>query len=456
MNRIVFIIICLFFHVNLFSQETEDKNVKLLIAAESGNETEVLRLIKEKADVNTTNEDGVTPLMYAAQNGYLDIVKIILFNGAKIDAKPVNGINALISAAIYDKKDVVEYLLQEGADVNAKDNDNISSLLYATVYGNIDMVSLLFFYGADIYTNASDGVNPLIAASFYGYDNIVDLLINRGVKTNTTDFFDWTPLMVAVQNNFLSVAEKLLKNGADVNKVNSAGYSALAIATQNSNKEAIDLLLKYNASINIKTSDSLSLSDIAYKTGQRKIAVFYKKKGLKSSYSPAISIWEFSPASMSFNATDYMLGAELLMKDLKNNLSFFGGFQTRLYANRVLLKIDEQNYLQRWERRQFAYFGLGKNITLKQFENVNIDIFPFLKYNYTAGSYRASVESPSSKLYLVPGISISANGNYVFAKLGYEYNNLKINEFNPHRIVLSLGFRFKSKYIKSKKTINWI
>jgi ankyrin repeat protein len=67
----------------------------LLLAAASGNELLVQRLLDAGAAVDQADTEGNTPLMMAAANGHPGLVRLLLLSGANPHAKNRNGRTAL-------------------------------------------------------------------------------------------------------------------------------------------------------------------------------------------------------------------------------------------------------------------------------------------------------------------------------------------------------------------------
>ena len=443
-----FFVFIISFIASIASAQMPSADIALLNAASKGDEKGVLQALHDSAYVDATNDDGVTALMYASQKGYLNIVKILIYNHADVNAFPNNGITSLISAAIYNKPDILECLVLAGADINKKDANGISALLYATAYGNYQIVDMLFFYGADIYASAPDGVNSLFVASFYGYSDIVELLINRGA--DATDFYGWTPLMVAVQNKNYGMIDLLINKKADINKYSYNGVTPIAIAVLTDNSPMVDTLLKKGANVKMLYKDTVNWTDMGYRVKSRHIAHCLKKKGI---YIDDLN-WDISLMSFSANKTDLEFGNEFAVND--NWFGFFGGYQFRLFANRVITTYKDEYLMQKWERRAFLYLGANSTINLKTTPNRNFSLSPYIKGLYSFGSYRGSNETPDKLFRLVPGLTFNYCYKSFFTKIGYEYIDLQISEFNPNRMTLSVGFKIRQRIHKHQKKIDWI
>ena len=112
--------------------------------------------------------------------------------------------------------------------------------------------------------------------------------------------------------------------------------------------------------------------------------------------------------------------------------------------------------MQKWERRAFLFFGLNRSFNIKEVNNARIALSPNIKFLFSYGSYRASIEGPAELYRIVPSLTVDIYYKSGYAKLGYEYLNLKTSEFNPNRFVIKLGFKIKQKVYISKKKFDWI
>ena len=85
-------------------------------AAMNGNRDAVRALLKDGADVNTTQADGMTALHWAAQKGDVDMAQMLLRAGARANAVTRYGVTALSLACANGSAEMVAALLAGGAD----------------------------------------------------------------------------------------------------------------------------------------------------------------------------------------------------------------------------------------------------------------------------------------------------------------------------------------------------
>lgn len=96
----------------------------------------VENLVHHHANVNHSDDQGMTALIYAAIYGSIDITNTLIQHGAELDHKDHQGFTALAWAAINKHTDTVEKLINRGAHVqdtltwltNNKWNDAVNLL----------------------------------------------------------------------------------------------------------------------------------------------------------------------------------------------------------------------------------------------------------------------------------------------------------------------------------------
>jgi len=144
-------------------------------AAQAGDRDGVKALLKQAADVNAAQGDGMTALHWAAIKNDADLAKTLLYAGANVRAATrIGSYTPLILAARNGAADVMAPLLDAGADVNSKTANGATVLMLAAASGNTQAVQLLIDKGADV--NAQEPVRGLNAAMFAAGSNRADVI----------------------------------------------------------------------------------------------------------------------------------------------------------------------------------------------------------------------------------------------------------------------------------------
>jgi ankyrin repeat protein len=159
-------------------------------AARRGDLDAVRVLLRDGADVNAAQGDGMTALHWAARSGNVPMLKILLYAGANPDATtrlggytPLHlasqeglgeavrtllkgkskagtltstGATALHLAAAAGRVDAIDALLKGGADVNARDTyGGRTPLMFATAGNRLDAMKALLTAGGDLSITTS-------------------------------------------------------------------------------------------------------------------------------------------------------------------------------------------------------------------------------------------------------------------------------------------------------------
>src|SRR5215211_6601998 len=146
-------------------------------------------LLKQGADANAAQGDGMTALHWAATHGDADEAKMLIFAGARLDAVTRNG--------------------------------NYTPLHVASRSGNTSVVKALLDAGANAKAvTSSGGTTALHFASAHGSAETVNALLDRGAIVDPRETaWGQTPLMWAAAYNRVAALEALIKRGADVKAV---------------------------------------------------------------------------------------------------------------------------------------------------------------------------------------------------------------------------------------------
>ena len=157
--------------------------------AAQANDTEQVRtLLRQGADANAAQSDGLTALHWAALNGNAQMVDLLLYAGATVEPLTrVGGYTPLHLAARSGHAGVVEKLLAGGAEVDAWTTTGVTALHFAAAGDFHESVRLLAAAGADV--NAGDGFQhrtPLVFAAQANATRAIEALLAAGADPSVT------------------------------------------------------------------------------------------------------------------------------------------------------------------------------------------------------------------------------------------------------------------------------
>lgn len=162
-------------------------------AAMRGDVEAVRALLRDGADVNAAQGDGMTALHWAAQNGDGELAEVLIYAGANLEAVTrVGAYTPLHLASKTGHVTVVRRLLGAGADPNTPTATGVIPLHFAAGAGSPETIRVLVDHGAD--ANAREGAygqTPLMFAASYGRVEAVEALLSRGAQPGiTTEVID--------------------------------------------------------------------------------------------------------------------------------------------------------------------------------------------------------------------------------------------------------------------------
>ena len=229
--------------------KSEILNQKLLQAAEAGDTTEVLSLIRDGAGVNARGStNGSTPLIKAAARGFTDTVRILVEKGAEVDATDNAGRTALMEAAFEGYTETVRFLLQKGANINVHDNEGWTPLFWAAFSRRTETVRLLLEKRADVNAKNKYQDTALIHAAYAGDTDTIGVLLENHADINAKDDMGRTALMEAARQDHLDTVRVLVQHGAATDVHANDGSTALSFAEKLHYTEIASLLKATTAS----------------------------------------------------------------------------------------------------------------------------------------------------------------------------------------------------------------
>ncbi len=152
-------------------------------------EVETVRtLLRQGADVNGAQGDGMTALHWAATHGDAELTEILLYGGANVKATSRLGrYTPLHVASQNGAAPVVATLLARGAEVNATTTTGATALMFAAQAGHVPTVTALLDAKADVNaTEQANGQTALMFAATADRAEVATLLLARGAKADVT------------------------------------------------------------------------------------------------------------------------------------------------------------------------------------------------------------------------------------------------------------------------------
>jgi ankyrin repeat protein len=157
-------------------------------AAARGDRETVRSLLKQAADVNAAQGDGMTALHWAAINGDVELAQMLIVAGANIKATTrLGSYTPLYLASQQGHGAIVQALIKAGGDVKAGTPNGTTPLMVAAASGEVDAVRALVDAGADV--NAKDGVRaqtPIMYAAASNRAAVIELLASKGADLKAT------------------------------------------------------------------------------------------------------------------------------------------------------------------------------------------------------------------------------------------------------------------------------
>mgnify|MGYP001823160710 CR=1 FL=1 len=161
----------------------------LIDAASRGDTDTVRTLLRQGADVNEAQGDGMTALHWAGEIGDAELASVLLYAGINLEAGTrIGNYTPLHVASRNGHAELVGILIAAGANVNAgTTNSGATPLHLAAASGSAETVSRLLDGGADV--EARDlkwGQTPLIYAASSNRVAVIDVLLDAGADPSVT------------------------------------------------------------------------------------------------------------------------------------------------------------------------------------------------------------------------------------------------------------------------------
>ncbi|XP_022809867.1 serine/threonine-protein phosphatase 6 regulatory ankyrin repeat subunit A-like [Stylophora pistillata] len=250
----------------------------MFVAAKNGNITRLEKFLSLGRDVNSRNDNGVTPLRIAVLYGQSETVRYLLENGADPFVKGSYSRNLLHVASYGGQVAIIDEMIKQGLDVNSKDGNGDTPLILAAAYGREKAVKYLLQGGADPSIKGCYGRTALHAGNDVA---IIEILLSSGVHIDTKDADGNTPLIMAAANANVDAVNYLLTKGADQDVKGRLGRNTLHAAAQGGDVVIVETMLSRGLHINSKDSLGDTPLIIASACGKLEAVCLLLVKGAK-------------------------------------------------------------------------------------------------------------------------------------------------------------------------------
>lgn len=172
------------------AQSDQNLNYAFLKAVYEKDFTLMEKLLKNGADINTSDKEGsLTPIAVAAGNGDSELVNFLLQKGANPHGNQAIPNLPLYLAISNNHPKVVKRFIDLGISPNyAWPNRNGGTLLITAVQmGHSEIVKQLVQLGADVNFYGNGDYSPLYRSIIYDHYRIFEFLISRRAILNKHD-----------------------------------------------------------------------------------------------------------------------------------------------------------------------------------------------------------------------------------------------------------------------------
>ncbi|XP_077452332.1 protein phosphatase 1 regulatory subunit 12A isoform X1 [Stigmatopora argus] len=244
-----------------------------MAACSAGDREEVAGLLRQGADINHANVDGLTALHQACIDENPEMVQFLVESGSKVNTGDNEGWTPLHAAASCGFIQIAKYLIEHGALVGAVNSegqlpldvateDAMERLLKAEIKKQgIDVdqarkeeerimlqdAKAMQEGGGTLTPHPNTKATALHVAAAKGYIEVLKVLLQCGVDVDSQDVDGWSPLHAAAHWGQEEVCTLLADHMCDMSAVNHVGQTPLDVADENLVDILEELQKKQNA-----------------------------------------------------------------------------------------------------------------------------------------------------------------------------------------------------------------
>ncbi|XP_023139207.2 protein phosphatase 1 regulatory subunit 12A isoform X5 [Amphiprion ocellaris] len=244
-----------------------------MAACSAGDREEVSALLRQGADINHANIDGLTALHQACIDENAEMVQFLVESGSDVNRGDNEGWTPLHAAASCGFLQITKYLIEHGAQVGAVNSEGELPLDVATedamerlLKGEIKKQGIdvdkarkeeerimlqdataVLAGGGTLTPHPNTKATALHVAAAKGYIEVLKVLLQCRVDVDGRDIDGWTPLHAAAHWGQEEVCTLLADNMCDMGAVNNVGQTPLDVADENLVDALEELQKKQNA-----------------------------------------------------------------------------------------------------------------------------------------------------------------------------------------------------------------
>ncbi len=202
-------------------------------AAMAGDIEAVRAQLRDGADVNQSQGDGMTALHHAALRGDAEMTGVLLYAGANVQATSrLGGYTPLHLASQRGHADVIERLIGAGADPNHATVTGTTPLMFASASGHVSAVKQLLAHQVEVdATERANDQTALMFAAAADRPEVVKVLLEVGADpTVVSKVVDVAALVSPEESLQAEIRDAQSKNENATPSLNAGGRTIATIA----------------------------------------------------------------------------------------------------------------------------------------------------------------------------------------------------------------------------------
>lgn len=238
--------------------QDEDGITFFMRLCEVGDVKDIAKMYEYVTDVNIEDWQNRTALMHALfVQGNLQIVDFLISKGAKTETEEES---VLHWAAMNSDRDVFLHLYRKGASIIFEDNTGKDVFDKACIYGRYDLIDVMLENGEDINRVSEEYKDTHLMKLCLGCQAIFTntplqrvAMLNLPKIPGFDDPMDEEGITFMKDQSYYSkMAQYLIDKGCNVNARNEFGYTALSFACMRGSAELALTLIKNGADVNTR------------------------------------------------------------------------------------------------------------------------------------------------------------------------------------------------------------